>query len=158
MADLTDEVERLTRQVQLLEDERAIHRTLVRYGFAVDTDDAPATANLYADDCVIEIDGGLNVFRGAEGVHALVNSEAHQAILPNCAHMMGPFVIDVDGDRAVATGYACVVVRSGDTFGIWREGCNRWELERRDGAWRITHRRSVGVGNPGAQEVLSRGL
>jgi ketosteroid isomerase-like protein len=157
MADTNDELEHLARRVQVLEDEQAIHRTLVRYGFAVDSNDADALVALYTDDTVIEIDG-TPLFHGSDGARALVNSPAHQAILPNCAHMIGPLSIEVDGDHAVAVGYACVVVRDGDVLGIWREGCNRWELERRDDAWQIRRRQSFAVGTPGAQEILSSGL
>ena len=45
--DVAQQVRELTRRVQALEDERAICRTLVRYGFAVDSDDPEATAALY---------------------------------------------------------------------------------------------------------------
>jgi ketosteroid isomerase-like protein len=157
MTDTTQVIEGLVQRVQVLEDERAIHRTLVRYGFAVDGNDAEALVGLYTDDTVIEIDG-TPLFHGSDGARALINSEAHQAILPNCAHMIGPLSIEIDGDRAVAVGYACVVVREGDALQIWREGCNRWELERRPGAWRIAHRQSYAIGDPGAQEILRSGL
>jgi ketosteroid isomerase-like protein len=155
--DVAQQVRELTRRVQALEDERAICRTLVRYGFAVDSDDPEATAALYTRDCVITIDRDVR-FTGSDGVRALVSGELHQAILPNCAHMIGPLVIDVDGDDAVATGYACVVVRTGDDFRIWREGANRWELERDEGAWRIRRRTSFAVGSVDAQRVLNRGI
>ena len=46
----------LSQRVQALEDERAIHNTLTRYGFGVDSDDPDGTANLYAEDCVLDID------------------------------------------------------------------------------------------------------
>jgi ketosteroid isomerase-like protein len=157
MTDTAQVLERLARRVQVLEDERAIHRALVRYGFAVDSNDADALVALYTDDTVIEIDG-TPLFHGSEGTRALVNSPAHLAILPNCAHMIGPLSIEVDGDRAVAVGYACVVVRDDDALQIWREGCNRWELERRDDGWQIARRQSFAVGAPGAQEILRSGL
>jgi ketosteroid isomerase-like protein len=157
MTDTTQALEDLAHRVQVLEDERAIHRTLVRYGFAVDSNDADALVTLSTADTVIEIDG-TPLFRGSEGARALVNSPAHQAILPNCAHVIGPLSIEVSGDHAVAVGYACVVVRDGDALQIWREGCNRWELERRGDDWQIARRQSFAVGTPGAQEILGSGL
>ena len=157
MTDTTQVLAGLAQRVRVLEDERAIHRTLVRYGFAVDSNDADALVTLYTDDSVIEIDG-TPLFHGSDGARALVNSPAHQAILPNCAHMIGPLSIEVDGDHAVAVGYACVVVRDGDTLQIWREGCNRWELERRADEWQIARRQSFAVGTPGAQDILRSGL
>lgn len=155
----TGQFEALERRVQRLEDERAIHRTLVRYGFAVDSGDADATAALYTHDCVIELDfDGGRTFRGHEGAKRLVDDETHQSLLPQCAHLIGPMSIEVDGDHAVATGYATVVRRTGDDFGIWREGCGRWELVRQDGTWRISHRTSIAVGSAAAQALLTAGL
>ena len=94
MSDVTSVIEDLVQRVQALEDERAIHRTLVRYGFAVDSDDAEGLVALYTDDTVIEIDGSP-LFHGSDGARALVSSPAHQAILPNCAHMIGPLSVEV---------------------------------------------------------------
>jgi ketosteroid isomerase-like protein len=159
VSDVEDRMDELERRLQLVEDERAIHRTLVRYGFAVDSGDGEATADLYTDDCVIEVDfGGGAAFHGRDGARGLVDNETHQSLLPNCAHLIGPLSIVVDGDRATAIGYAMVVKRSGDTFDIWREGCGRWELARVEGAWRISHRTSIAVGSAAAQALLSGGL
>ena len=66
MTDTTLALEALTRRVQVLEDERAIERTLVRYGFAVDSNDAEALVALSTDDTVIEIDG-TPLFHGSGG-------------------------------------------------------------------------------------------
>ena len=41
----TEQIEQPTRRVQALEDERSIHRALVQYGFAVDSNDADALVN-----------------------------------------------------------------------------------------------------------------
>jgi ketosteroid isomerase-like protein len=157
---ITDEqFQALERRVQRLEDERAIQRTLVRYGFAVDSGDAEATAALYTHDCVIELDfGGGRTFSGHEGAKGLVEDETHQSLLPDCAHLIGPVAIEVDGDHAVATGYATVVRRTGDDYAIWREGCGRWQLVRADGVWRISRRTSIAVGSAAAQALLAEGL
>ena len=155
----TEQFEALARRVQRLEDERDIQRTLVRYGCAVDSGDGDATADLYTDDCVIELDfGGGRTFRGRDGAKALVDDETHQSLLPDCAHLIGPLSVEVEGDHAVATGYATVVRRTGDDFSIWREGCGRWELVRREGEWRISHRTSIAVGSAAAQSLLTAGL
>lgn len=155
----TEQFEALERRLQRLEDERAIHRTLVRYGFAVDSGDPDATADLYTHDCVIELDfDGGRTFRGREGAKGLVADETHQALLPNCVDLIGPMSIEVEGDHAVATGYATVVRRTGEDFGIWRQGCGRWELLRQDGRWRISHRTSIAIGSAAAQALLTAGL
>ena len=159
MNDAMQRLEEVERKVQQLEDERAIHRTLVRYGFCVDIGDREATADLYTDDCVIETDaGGGTTFEGRSGAAALVDNDVHRSLLPNCAHLMGPLSVEVDGDHAVAIGYAMVVLRRGDAFTIWRQGCGRWELAKRDGSWRIGHRTSIAMGSAAAQDILRGGL
>jgi len=45
MQDLEKRVNDLARRVQVLEDELAIHRLIVRYGLAVDIGDAERTAD-----------------------------------------------------------------------------------------------------------------
>jgi uncharacterized protein (TIGR02246 family) len=148
----------LERRVRELEDERRIRELLVRYGFAVDSGDADATAALYTDDCVIDVDRGTAVFHGADGARGLVTGEAHQAILPRCAHMIGPLTVRLDRDEAVATGYACVVVQEEDGPRVWRQGCNRGSLRRTEDGWRIARRQTIAAGSPAAGALLRGGL
>ncbi len=147
----------LERRVAALEDELAIHRLLASYGFAVDTGDADATAALITEDGVYDVDGTL-VMRGRDGVAAMVRGERHQALLPRCAHTIGPAVVTLHGDRAVATAYSRVYLRSGDDVALWRLSFNRFELERRDGAWQIARRTTRLVGHEEAQRILVRAL
>src|SRR2546427_5418213 len=56
MDDLRQEVAALARRVQALEDELAIHRQIVRYGFAVDTGDADGAAALFTEDSVYDVE------------------------------------------------------------------------------------------------------
>jgi ketosteroid isomerase-like protein len=159
MGDIEQRLDELERRLQRAEDVQDVQRTLVRYGFAVDAGDGEATADLYTDDCVIELDfDGGRVFEGRAGARGLVDDPTHQSLLPDCAHLIGPLAIEVDGDTAVATGYASVVQRRGDDFAIWREGCGRWELVRQGGDWLISRRTSIAVGSAEAQALLVRGL
>jgi uncharacterized protein (TIGR02246 family) len=147
----------LLARVEALEDERAVHDTLVRYGFAVDSDEADGMAALYAEDCEIDIDG-TSFMHGRGQARGIVTSTIHQSLLPNCAHVMGPFVIQVDGPRAVATGYQTVFLDRDAQTRVWRQSYGRWELEKRDGRWQILRRTSRRVGHAEAQGLLSRGL
>ncbi len=140
-----------------LEDERAVIDLLTRYGFAVDSNDPTATASMYGEGCVVEIDGDDRI-RGPEDMAAMVQGKGHQSLLPNCAHQMGPFSVRVDGDRATATGYGRVYLRTADGFDIWRVSAGRWELERRDGRWQVTHRATRAIGSAEAQQLLHDGL
>jgi ketosteroid isomerase-like protein len=151
--DLAAQIAALATRVQVLDDMLAVHGVLVSYGLAVDAGDAAATAALYAEDCEVDIDRAV-VFRGRQEVHDMVLGDAHQAILGECAHVMGPYVVQVDGDHAVATGYATVYVRENGEIKPWRQAYGRFELARRDGTWQITKRVSRAVGSPDRSAVL----
>jgi len=157
VAALEARVDELVRRVAALEDERAIVDVLTRYGFAVDSGDPDATADLYAEGCIVEIDGDARI-RSPEDMAAMVRGAGHQSLLPNCAHQMGPFSVRVDGDRAVATGYGRVYLRTADGFGIWRVSAGRWELERRGGRWQVLRRWTRAMGSAEAQQLLHDGL
>lgn len=147
----------LERRVQALEDELAVHRVIVRYGFAVDAGDAEATGALFTEDTRFDVDR-RRIMEGRDGVEAMVRGERHQSYLPNCAHAIGPAVVTIRGDRATATGYTRIYLRSGDEIRLFRLAFNRWELERRDGHWQIARRVSRMVGDEEAQDVLRKGL
>lgn len=154
MSDLATQVADLTRRVQALEDELAVHRHLTRYGFAVDRGDADATAALFAETSVSDVDQGWLLMRGRDAVRGMVRGPRHQGMLPNCAHLQGPLVVRVDGDRAVATGYSHVYLRRDDAITIYRVSFNRWELSRSGDGWEISRRETRLVGRPDAGELL----
>ncbi len=147
----------LEGRVAALEDELAIHRLIVTYGFAVDTGDAAATGALFAEDGLYDVDTTL-IMRGRSGVEAMVRGPNHQSLLPNCAHTIGPAVVTLDGDRAVASASARIYKRAGDTIGLWRLSFNRFELERRDGRWQIVRRTTRMLGHDEAHGLFTRAL
>jgi uncharacterized protein (TIGR02246 family) len=155
MEDLRRQVDGLARRVQALEDELAIHRLIVRYGLGVDTGDAERAAGVFTEDAVYDVDGPL-LMNGRQGVRDMVRGPRHQAMLPNCAHQIGPAVVELAGDRAVATGYSRVYVRRPAGIEIYRVSFNRWELERRDGEWLIARRTTRLLGHEEAQRVFQR--
>jgi ketosteroid isomerase-like protein len=155
--DVIAKLEALDARVQALEDELAITRTVVEYGFAVDAGDAPATGVLYTEDTVFDVDGGF-VMRGRDAVEGMVSGAEHQSLLPNCAHTIGPVVVRPDGDTAVVVGYSRVYVRAGDGYELFRIGCNRWEMERGPSGWVIAKRTTRVLGSEESQAVLASGL
>lgn len=156
MDDLKAQIDALARRVQALEDELAIHRLMVRYGFAVDIGDAEHTAALFTQDSVYDIDVG--VLRGRDGIRQMVSTDPHRSLVGNCAHQIGPAVVEVEGDRAVATGYSRVYLRRGDGIEVFRVSFNRWEFERRDGEWQIAQRTTRLLGHEEARKIFAAAL
>jgi hypothetical protein len=93
----------------------------------------------------------------------MIRSPAHQKLVANgCSHFLGPCVVTVDGDEAVAVCESIVFVRDGSEQGayrVWRCTANHFALRRVDGQWRIGARTSrVLDGNPEAHALLTKGL
>lgn len=158
MGDLERRIEALAARVGALEDELAISRLLVRYGFAVDADDVEAMLALFDPEARITIDGSWTL-HGHDDARQIVEGPTHRSYLPFCAHNLGPFVIEVDGDTAVATGYSRVYLRTAANFKVERVSANWWRLERRDHGWTIVERDTaiVGAGEV-TSDVIKRGL
>jgi uncharacterized protein (TIGR02246 family) len=156
MDDLRTQLDALTRRVQALEDELAIHRVIVRYGLAVDIGDADGAADTFTEDTVYDVDVG--VMRGRAGVRDMVRSARHQNMVGRCAHQIGPTVVEIDGDRAVATGYSRVYLHQDGGIQVYRVSLNHWRLERRDGDWQIAHRTTRLLGHAEARRVFEDAL
>ena len=145
MTKLEQRLDELTRRVQALEDELALHRLIVRYGLAVDAGDADAAAATFPDDGVSDVAGG--VMRGPAAVAAMVRGDRHQTMVGRCAHQIGPAVVEVAGDRATAVGYSRGYLAAEGGVDVYRVSTNRWRLERRDGAWAIAERTTRMLGH-----------
>lgn len=161
MSDTAASLAELAARVQRLEDERDITRVLTSYGLAVDLGDADLCADLYTEDTVIDL-GLSSPFTGTAGARQLVLDERHQEIVGRCAHTMGPFVvdIDVDGDRATATGYVRVYISDPDMRNprLWRIGYTTFELRRTGRSWQIASRVSRSLGAEAGADLLRAGF
>lgn len=153
MSDLERRLDELTARVRTLEDELAIHRLIVQYGLAVDVGDGEAAAATFAEDGVYDVDVG--VMRGRAAIAAMVRSERHQSMVGSCAHQIGPAVVTVDGDTAVAVGYSRVYLATRAGLHVYRVSMNRWRLERRGGSWAIVARRTRLLGQEDALAPFS---
>jgi uncharacterized protein (TIGR02246 family) len=156
VSDLEARVTELAARLAAVEDELAITRLLTSYGFAVDGDDADACAALYSPDALVTIDDAVRLEGRAE-IRTIVTSDAHQAILPGCAHVMGPFTVEVSGDAATATGYATVYVAAEAGRLVWRQSLSRWTLQRRPEGWRVQRRESWAIGRAQGQAIARDG-
>src|SRR5262245_9347823 len=127
MADTLEQtVTALAQRIQALEDELAIHRLIVHYGFCVDVGDADGAADVFTEAGVYDVDIGRMEGRGA--VRDMVRGARHQAMVGHCAHQIGPAIVELRGpDRAVATGYSRVYLQTPAGTHIYRVSCNHWE-------------------------------
>ncbi|KLO35231.1 hypothetical protein ABW17_24355 [Mycobacterium nebraskense] len=152
------DIDELSARLRRLEDEREIARLIASYGPAVDAGNAEATAGLWASDGSYDVDGWRMESRAA--VRAMVDSSAHQKLVAKgCCHFLGPCVVTVTGDSAVALCESLVLIRDGDGYRVWRCTANHFELRRVDGQWRIGARTSrILDGNPDAHALLTAGL
>ena len=147
----------LEERLQVLEDEREIHRLIISYGFAADTGDAERVAQRFAEEGVYDV-GTQAVMNGRQGLRDMIVGEGHQSLLPNSAHTFGPSVIKVDGKDAVVTGYTLTYHRREEDFKLWRLSYTRVELEKRDGRWQILKRLNRLVGTDEAWPLFQQGL
>lgn len=153
-----DRITRLERQLQLIQDERAIERLIASYGPLVDAGEADRTAALWATDGSYDVEGWQ--MRGSAEVAEMVRSDAHQGLITSgSAHFLGPAVVTVTGDEAVAVCESLLVLRRGDGYLVARAGANRFELRRTDGRWQIIHRTSRQLdGDSEARRLLADGI
>ncbi len=161
MTDRGTDVDDLAARLHRLEDERDIARLIASYGPAVDAGDPDAAARLWASDGSYDVDGWR--MKGRADVHAMVSSSAHQNLVAKgCCHFLGPCVVTVDGDSAVAVCESLVLVRDGPdniAYRVWRATANHFVLRRIDGHWQIGARTSRLLdGNPEARALLTEGL
>jgi hypothetical protein len=158
MSDLEDRLRVLEERVKLLEDQLSVYRAVSTYGPAVDTGSSEVAGALWADGGVYEFDASR--LDGPEAVAAMVKSDGHQALIRSgCAHILALPIVDVDGDRAEATGYSRVYRHVGDGYEVWRVSANHWKFARTPEGWRVTQRSNRTLdGSEEARQILRRGL
>lgn len=150
--------EGLARRVQALEDREAIRALIASYGPLADSGDPEGVAALWTPDGVYAV-GGMGEARGRDAIAALIEGPLHQGLMANgCAHVLGPVAIQLETDRATATGHSVVFRRAGDGFEAWRASANRWALVRTEAGWRVERRdNQVLDGAEGARCLIAPG-
>ncbi|MDA2891059.1 nuclear transport factor 2 family protein [Mycolicibacterium sp. BiH015] len=153
----TDRLADLERRLRRIEDERAIERMIARYGPLVDAGDAEAVGDLWAEDGTYEVEGWS--MRSRADVAAMVRSPQHQGLIGGgCCHFLGPAVVTVAGDTAVAVCESALLVHREGRFAVGRAGASLFRLRRIDGRWQITSRTTAALdGKPAARQLLSEG-
>jgi|SRR5271166_304281 len=171
---MTIDLAGLEARLRQLEDERDIGRLIASYGPSVDSADADGAAALWDTDGSYDVEGWRMNTRA--DVHAMVSSPTHRELVAGgCCHFLGPTVVTVTGDSAVALCESLVLLRrdeaspdkidreawrsSPSEYIVWRATANHFELHRLDGQWRITARTSRLLnGNPEAHALLTDGV
>lgn len=140
-----DDQAELHARLRLLEDERAILRTLHAYGQSVDVADRDAYLDLWTEDAAFDSRGRepSDVSRVVRGVEARTDFIEHFSRPPvgwHQHHVIEP-LIDVDGDTASVSSYFCVLREEEEMPNVWVFGRYRDTLVRcPDGRWRFTLR------------------
>jgi hypothetical protein len=150
-----DRITRLEERLQRVEDELAITRLLASYGPLVDAGAADEVADIWADDGEYDVEGWH--MRSRADVHAMVLSDGHQHLIGGgCAHFLGPAVVRLDGDEAVAVCESLLVRHREGGFSVRRAGANHFRLQRLAEGWRVVHRTTRALdGSAEARELLA---
>jgi uncharacterized protein (TIGR02246 family) len=156
MAQVDEELLRISETLRVLEDEREIIRLISSYGPAVDSGQSEVAAAIWTDDGVYDTDSA--VWRGRAEIAGMVEGSFHQQLIAEgAAHVVGVPHIRVDGHRAVATCYSRVFRHGEGGFEVWRVAVNRWELVRTAEGWRTAYRTNRLLdGSEAARELLRR--
>jgi hypothetical protein len=171
---VTSVLQSLEARLQRIEAERDIQRLLASYGPCVDAADAVRAAELWCEDGSYDLEGWR--MQSRDDVRAMVASDGHRELVGGgCCHFLGPAVVTVDGDEAVAVCESLVLLRapqaaadrvdsaawrnSPSEYVVWRATANHFRLRRVDGEWRISARTSRLLnGEPAAHDLLTAGV
>ena len=147
-------IEALQARLQRLEDLAEIQQVIARYGPMVDYGDGDGVAALWQEDGVYEV-AGLARFSGRDNIKAMIAGDMHQGLITaGCAHFQAAPAIDLDGDRATATGHSVLLTHNDGDFRVFRVSSNRWELARGDDGWQVTHRTNALLNGDAAAKAL----
>ena len=132
----------------------AIQRLQAAYGDAVTQRDWAAVTGLFDPDAVVHLDPRTRPPITLEGPEALV--ELIDGAVARFAFFELTIVnatIDVEPDRAAATGRLYICEKRIDLDGAWSEayGLYRDEYRRRHGSWKISRRRYSSLARTGPE-------
>ncbi|MEP7456388.1 nuclear transport factor 2 family protein [Phyllobacterium sp. SB3] len=160
-------------RLRLIEDKLAIYELIASHPPSADTGHSGYTRSVYNEDGVFDRGHTLEGAKGAMDIAAFIERPEHkEAIAGGLAHCVGLPLIDLRGDVAIVTSYLQIVHLDSEGkprnlpnhgistgYRIHRTVVNRWELERRDGRWKIAGRTLLPVdGSDAHQQLLLKGL
>lgn len=151
-----------------IESELAIRNVIARYGMAADCGDIKTALDCHTKDAVYVVSNpkagrgdapdGLEMsdleLNGYKAISEMLTSEMHQSLLPDCAHTVGPLMVEVYDNTAKVLGYSRVY----HDQKLMRLAINHWTMRSDNGAWKIARRESRVMGEDAAQHLLKQGL
>jgi hypothetical protein len=138
---MQSELEALRYRLERLEAEAAVTKVILSYGIAADAGMASVAGALWLEEGTYDWDATGAPHVGSEGVEAMLAGDAHQRLLAQgVAHVAGPPLLDVDGERARAVTYSLIMRREEGRSYLWRVSAVRWDLERTHETWRVRRR------------------
>jgi hypothetical protein len=154
-----EELNEIKTRLRALEDERAIHQLISRYGHYIDLGYEDSWVGQFTDDgahdLVTIVRNGVGYignkrFQGhAELYENIRDPAAHKAMEGRSLHVQDMnLMVSVDGDRAQAESYSMTLLREGDETVVRSAGMIRWTLRRISGRWYIAEKRRRPPGDP----------
>lgn len=153
----SDRLAELASAVAELRAREEIRELFNQYCFAADTGSSQEYADTFAADGVY--DGPTNRISGRDKFFTAIDDPngTHKRDIEGrgSLHTVGGLTIAVDGSRAWVEGHGIVWIRDGDDgYRVYSMTYNHWDLERTNGVWEITLRRSRPVSPDVAPTVL----
>lgn len=153
MDEFDERLRALEARLRAVEDELSLYRLMTSYGPAADSGDGVKASEIWTEDGIYDADGP-GVMDGRGAIVAMLADEGHQSMVPGCAHLNHPVVIQLDGDRATAVGYSQVWRTDDGTHRVFRLAANRWEFARGDEGWRVVRRTNRKLDTEAARDIL----
>jgi len=153
----------LEDRIARIESELAIRNMIARYGMAADCGDVQTALDCHTQDAVYVVSnpnagrGNSSAdleLKGHQAISDMLSSKMHQSLLPDCAHTVGPLMVEVNDNTAKVLGYSRVY----HDQKLMRLAINHWTMRSDNGAWKIARRESRVMGEDAAQDLLKQGL
>lgn len=153
----------LEARITRVEAELAIRNVIARYGLAADCGDVATALACHIEDAIYVVsnphagrDGEMGDLEltGHQAIADMLASDMHQSLLPDCAHTVGPLVVEIENDSAQVTGYSRVYHKQK----LMRLAVNHWTMRVDNDEWKIARRESRVVGEEAAQKLLRESL
>lgn len=126
--------------IDVTSDKVAITELIHRYQLYIDSHDAALWAGTFTADGIYETPFGTS--QGTEQLIEAINQWHSSGVTLSKRHMIGPIVIDVDGDTATATSYYWVAEIEAAPQ-VVATGTYTDRLKKAHGEWKLAYRKQT---------------